>query len=223
MKALIAEFLGTFAIVFFGCGTIASLAGDPGAHLMVNLVFGLTVGCCIYTLGHLSGAHFNPAVTLGFASVRRLAWDRVPGYLAAQVLGAVSASVLHQSILPANAAKVRFGATVPAVSAGPALLTELVLTFFLMLVIVGVATDERASSAFAGLAIGMFVTLAGLFGGPISGCSMNPARSLGPALFGGSPALGSLWIFVVAPIAGAIFAARLYEHLREPKPGLAGA
>lgn len=214
IRRYVAEFLGTFAIVFFGCGAIATLHGQPAAHFMVNAVFGLVVAASIYALGHISAAHFNPAVTVGFAVAKRFPWKYAAPYIAAQVLGAVFGSFLHFAMIGDLASAVSFGATMPSGAAGVSVGMEVCLTFFLMLVIISVATDRRVNGAVPGLAIGMAVALCGLFGGPVSGCSMNPARSLGPAIFGGGAALGSYWIYVVGPVIGAALAAVVYEWVR---------
>lgn len=213
-RRYVAEFLGTFAIVFFGCGSILSLVGKGDAHLMVNLVFGLVVAASIYALGHISAAHFNPAVTIAFAVAKRFPWKFVPGYVVAQMLGAIVASALHAFLLPGTAKAAAFGATIPSLDVSRALVTEVLLTFFLMLVIISVATDRRANGAIPGLAIGMAVALCGLFGGPLSGCSMNPARSLGPALYAAPMALPVLWIYFVGPVIGAVLGATIYEAIR---------
>jgi len=213
MRRCVAELLGTFAIVFFGCGTMITLQGTVPGHLTVNLVFGMVVAAMIYTLGHLSGAHFNPAVTLGFASIGRFPRTEVGGYVIAQVIGAVAASALH-SLMLTGAPTANFGATIPSVNLLTAGILEFVISGFLMLVIVAVATDVRAHKAIPGLAIGSYVALAGLFAGPVSGCSMNPARSLAPALFAASAAMPSLIVFIIAPTLGAIGAAHLYDWLR---------
>ncbi len=207
--------MGTFAIVFFGCGAIATTGFGAAGHLTVNLVFGLVVCASIYTVGHVSGAHFNPAVTLGFASVGRFSWSEVPAYMSSQAFAAVAASGLHRVLLPEQALAARFGATVPTVSIAQAGVIEVLLTAFLMFVIVGTATDKRANPAVPGLAIGAAVALCGLFGGPLTGCSMNPARSLGPALFAGGEAIAVLWLYVVFPCIGATLGARAYEAVRE--------
>lgn len=220
-----AEALGTFAIVFFGCGSIASFGNGGGVagHVGVNLVFGLTVGAMIYALGHISAAHFNPAVTIGFATVRRFPWKYVPGYVFAQLAGAVLASGLHALLLPAQAASASFGATMPHIDALRSAGIETVLTFALMLVIVSVATDKRVNEAVAGLAIGSTVALCGLFGGPLTGCSMNPARSLGPALFAGGGALTSYWVYLFGPVVGAILGSLAYEAIRGSSEHAQGA
>lgn len=210
-RRLVAETLGTFALVFFGAGAIMvdAKAGELG-QLGIALAFGLAITTMVYALGHISGAHFNPAVSLGFALARHFPWGRLAAYWAAQGLGALGAALLLRASL-GDVADV--GATQPSGSDGQAFLWEVVLTFFLMLVVMAVATDTRAVGEAAALAIGATVTLAALVGGPVSGASMNPARSLGPALAAGE--LGSLWIYVLAPLAGAALGALVYQLVRD--------
>jgi MIP family channel proteins len=203
--ALVAEAIGTFALVFLGCGAVAvGSLGTAG----VAAAFGLAIMTMIYALGHVSGAHFNPAVTAGFAAGRHFPASRVVPYWAAQVSGAVVAAAL----LRATLGDVPLGVTRPAGSDVQAFAWEVVLTFFLMLVIVAVATDTRAVGQAAAIAIGGTVALGALVGGPISGASMNPARSLGPAIVSGD--LAAIWIYLVAPPIGAILAALIYRFLR---------
>lgn len=214
----VAEFIGTFAIVFAGCGAAIANAVVAGSvpPVGVALVFGLTVAVMIFALGPICAAHFNPAVTLGFATAGRFPWVHVPAYWAAQLLGATCASAVHRALYPADAVTaVAFGATLPGIGTGPSLLLEVLLTFFLMLVIAAVATDRRVHAVVPGLAIGGTVTLCAAMGGPLCGASMNPARSLGPALFAGGEALGVLWIYIAGPVVGAVVAARVFELLRD--------
>lgn len=206
-----AEAIGTFALVFAGCGAIMVDAATPGAvtPLGVAMVFGLVVAVMVYATGHVSGAHFNPAVTLGFAALGRFPWREVPVYVAAQITAAIVAALLLRAILGDVAS---LGATAPVGGLGAAFALGVVLTFFLMFVIVSVATDHRAVGQMAGVAIGGVVALGALFGGPISGASMNPARSLGPALASGE--LGGLWLYLVAPALGALAGALAYRLVR---------
>jgi len=215
-RRCLAEFIGTFAIVFFGCGSIASMQGQEALakHIGVNAVFGGIVAVMIYALGGISAAHFNPAVTLGFASAKRFPARYIPHYLAAQFGGAIFASLLHSLLFPALAAQVKYGATLPSLAPFNAAIVEVVLTCFLMLVIISVATDKRVNSAVPALAIGITVFLCGVFGGSLTGCSMNPARSLAPALFAGAPALSVIGVYFFAPVLGAIAGAKTFEALR---------
>ncbi len=204
-----AEFVGTFALVFAGCGAIAADAGGGGVgHVGVSLTFGLVIMVMVYATGHISGAHFNPAVTLAFAAVGRFPWREVPAY----VLGQCGAAIVAAGLLAVSLGGGELGATVPSAGIGPALLFEAVLSFFLMFVITAVATDARAEGQMAGLAIGGTVALCALFGGPISGASMNPARSLGPALFSGH--LDVIWLYLVGPCLGAVAGAIVYGRVR---------
>jgi len=214
LKAHLAEFIGTFALVFFGCGAIAN--GLPPTA--VALAFGLTIGVMVYALGHVSGAHFNPAVSIGFAIGGHLPMGRALTYAVAQVTGAIAAALLLRLTLGPG---VRLGVTQPSGSDLQAFVWESVLTFFLMLVITAVATDDRAVGNAAALAIGGMVALGALVGGSISGASMNPARSLGPALVSGD--LSGIWIYVCAPILGSCLAALAYRAIRTPeRPRIAG-
>lgn len=214
----LAEFIGTFAIVFAGCGAVITNAvvAESVSPVGIALVFGMTVAAMIFALGPICAAHFNPAVTLGFAAAGRFPWGHVPAYWGAQITGALAASGIHQMLYPKDAAvSVAFGATLPRIGASPSLTLEILLTFLLMLVIAAVATDRRVHAVVPGLAIGGTVALCALMGGPLCGASMNPARSLGPALVAGGDALASLWIYIVGPMVGAVVAARLYETLRD--------
>ena len=209
-RRLAAEALGAFALVFFGAGAIMVDADGGGlGQLGVALAFGLAIATMIYALGHVSGAHFNPAVSLGFALTRHFPWSRVAGYWAAQAAGAVAAAFLLRASL-GDVANV--GATLPSGSDRQSFLWEVVLTFFLMLVIMAVATDTRAVGEAAALAVGGTVGLCALVGGPVSGASMNPARSLGPALASGE--FEALWIYLLAPLVGASLGALAYQLLR---------
>lgn len=214
----LAEFIGTFALVFAGCGAVISDRMTQGAvsPLGIALTFGSVVTVMIYALGPISAAHFNPAVTLGFAAARRFPWRYVPAYISAQIGGAVFGSLLHQLLYGAAvSAQAHYGATTPSVRLDAAIGFEVVLTFFLMLVIMAVATDRRVPGAVPGLAIGLTVALCATFGGPATGASMNPARSLAPALFAGDAALSVLPLYLLAPPLGAALAALCYELLRD--------
>ena len=215
-RALLAEAIGTFALVFAGCGAVMVEARTQQlGHVGVAATFGLVIMAMIYALGHVSGAHFNPAVTFAFALTRHFPWPRVAGYWAAQLGGALLAAAVLRISLGDLA---DLGATLPSGSEGQSFLWELVLTAFLMLVIMSVATDTRAVGEAAAIAIGGTVALDALFGGPISGASMNPARSLGPALVSGN--LESLWLYLLAPLVGATVGGFAYQLVRgeQPKP-----
>jgi aquaporin NIP len=179
-------------------------------HVGVAITFGLVIMAMIYAVGHISGAHFNPAVTFAFALSRHFPWPRALTYWAAQLLGALAAAAVLRGSL-GNIAHV--GATLPSGSQGQSFLWELVLSFFLMFVIMAVATDTRAVGEAAAIAIGGTVGLDAMFGGPISGASMNPARSAGPAFVSGD--LHALWLYIAAPILGASLAALTYQFIRD--------
>lgn len=212
--AYLAEGLGTFALVFAGCGAIMIDALSRGqiTHVGVGLVFGLIITVMIYTFGHISGAHFNPAVTLAFVFARHFPVRRLIGYWAAQLLGALLASGCLR-LLFGNVASL--GTTLPAGSGGAwqSFGLETLLTFFLMIVIMAMATDTRAVGQAAALAIGATVGLEALFAGPICGASMNPARSLGPAIM--SWTWTAQWIYIVGPMIGAVAGAYVYRWVRE--------
>jgi MIP family channel proteins len=206
VRAHVAEFIGTFALVFCGCGAIAVGQLETTG---IALAFGLVIAVMIYALGHVSGAHFNPAVSVAFALGRHFPWPRVATYSVAQIAGAiVGALTLRMTLGP----RVPLGVTQPSGSNLQALAWEAVLTFLLVLVITAVATDTRAVGEAAALAIGGAVALGALVGGPVSGASMNPARSIGPAVVSGD--LTALWVYLVGPLVGAVVAAVAYSYLR---------
>ncbi len=209
-RVLAAEFVGTFALVFAGCGAImVDSTTHALGHLGVALAFGLVIMAMIYAVGHVSGAHFNAAVTFGFALTRRFPWPRAAWYFAAQLLGALAAVLLLRASL-GNVA--HLGATFPSGSQGQSFTWELVLTFFLMFVVMAVATDTRAVGEAAAIAIGGTIALDAIVGGPVSGASMNPVRSLAPALVSGD--LHALWLYIAAPLAGAAAGALAYQLVR---------
>jgi aquaporin NIP len=212
MKKLLAEVLGTFTLVFAGTGAIVINAASHGAigHAGIALTFGLVVLAMIYTFGDVSGAHLNPAVTLVFAVARRLAWRDVPGYVAAQLTGALAASLLLRGLYPQDAT---LGATLPAGTEMQSFALELVLSTILMLTILSVSTGAKEKGISAGIAIGGVVALEAMFAGPASGASMNPARSLAPALVSGH--LEHLWLYLAAPVLGALIAVPLCMGVRD--------
>jgi len=206
MRSLLAEFLGTFTLVFAGTGAIVINHASDGAisHVGIALVFGLVVMAMIHTFGDVSGAHLNPAVTLAFGVAGRFSWNRIPGYIAAQLGGAFAASGLLRFLFPSDAA---LGATLPAGSASQSFILEVVLTAILMLVIFSVSTGAKEKGITAGITIGAVVGLEAMFAGPISGASMNPARSLAPAIVSGN--FQHLWLYPSATILGALIAVPL--------------
>lgn len=209
-RSLVAEAFGTFALVFAGAGAVMVDAKTHAlGHVGVAIVFGLVIMAMIYAVGHISGAHFNAAVTFAFAVTRHFPWTRVAAYWTAQFIGALAAAALLRSSL-GNLAHV--GATLPSGSQGQSFLWELVMSVFLMFVILSVATDTRAVGEAAAIAIGATIGLDAMFGGPISGASMNPMRSLGPALISGD--LHALWLYILAPIIGATLGGLLYQFVR---------
>jgi aquaporin NIP len=204
IRKMAGEFIGTFALVFAGTGAIVINHETRGAvtHVGIAITFGLVVMAMIYAVGDVSGAHFNPAVTLGFVAARRLGPRAIVPYLLSQIAGAIIASFLLRSLFPKDAT---LGATVPAGPAMQSFVLEIVLTFILMFVILSVSTDAKEKGLMAGVAIGATIGLEAMFAGPICGASMNPARSLAPALVSGR--LESLWIYLTAPVVGAALAA----------------
>jgi aquaporin Z len=226
MRKYFAEFLGTFVLVFGGCGSAVFAAAFPSVGiglLGVSLAFGLTVVAGAYTFGPISGGHFNPAVSVGLAAAGRFGWTEVPRYVAAQVGGAIAASAALLCLLTGreggyDIASGRLAANgYGALSPGhylmsSALLAEVLLTFIFVLVIVGV-TAREATPGMAGLAIGLCLTLVHLIGIPITNLSVNPARSLGPALFVGGDTLAQVWLFIAAPLLGGIVAGRVGAYL----------
>ncbi len=209
-RSALAEAIGTFALVFAGCGAIMVDARTHAlGHVGVAISFGLVIMAMIYAVGHISGAHLNPAVTLAFAVARHFPAARMPAYWAAQLAGATAAALVLRGSLGDVA---HVGATLPSGSDAQAFLWEAVLTFLLMFVIMAVATDARAVGEAAAIAIGATVGLDAMFGGPISGASMNPARSLGPGIAAGD--LAAVWVYLAAPCLGAVVAALTYRLLR---------
>jgi len=209
MKKCVAEFIGTFALVFCGTGAIVIDQETHGAvtHAGIAITFGLIVMCMIYALGNISGAHMNPAVSIAFTVAKKFPLRQLPPYIISQLAGAVAASLVLKLLFPANES---LGATLPAGSAMQSFILEFLLTFFLMLVIINVATGSKEQGMFAGLAIGAVVLLEAMFAGPICGASMNPARSFAPAVVSGH--LENLWVYLVATPVGAVATIPVWKY-----------
>lgn len=218
MNRLVAEAFGTFCIVFAGCGAIVvnDIHGSV-THVGVSLVFGLVVSAMIHAVGDVSGAHLNPAVTLGFVAGRRFPASAAPAYMLAQCGGGLIAALTLRGLFPEH---LLLGSTRPSGSAMQSFVLEFLLTLILMVVILGVATGSKEKGVFAGVAVGGVIALEAVFAGPVSGASMNPARSLAPALLSGNPA--SLWIYLAAPPLGALAGVAL-SRIMHPRPEGASA
>ncbi len=211
MKKYIAELIGTFAMVFCGTGAIIidqQTNGQVG-HIGVAITFGLIVTAMIYAFGDKSGAHLNPAVTVAFAVAKLFPKKQILPYAVAQITGALIASAILKLLFPSSA---HLGATLPAGTSMQSFILEIVLTFILMLTILFTSQGSKETGTMAGLAIGGVVLLEAMFAGPICGASMNPARSISPAILSGN--IHSLWIYITAPFAGAILAVFIYKILK---------
>ena len=213
MKKYLAEFLGTFALIFCGTGAIIINQETNGVigHAGVAATFGLVVMCMIYTFGEISGSQLNPAVTLGFALAGRFDKKQVLPYIGSQIAGAFLATLILKFLFPMNQ---NLGATLPAGSQMQSFILEVILTYFLMLVILNVSQGSKETGLFAGIAIGGTVLLEAMFAGPICGASMNPVRSLSPAVVSGN--IKDLWIYIIAPILGVILAVFTWKILQKP-------
>jgi aquaporin Z len=214
LRRSIAEIIGTFALVFCGTGAIVidKESGGAVSHVGIAITFGLIVMAMIYGLGEVSGAHLNPAVSIAFTLAGRLPLSALGWYIFSQLTGALLASGTLRLLFPVNPL---LGATLPAGSALQSFVLEIILTFFLMLVIIHVATGSKEQGLFAGVAIGSVVLLEAMFAGPVCGASMNPARSLAPALVSGH--LEHLWVYLTAPVAGASLAIPTWKYLNNTK------
>ncbi len=213
IKRYLAEFIGTFCIVFapIALGATSKLASIESGLLVAALASGLPVLAMIYALGPISAAHFNPAVTIAFAACKRFPWKYVSPYIVSQVLGGIAAGGLSALLYgPGGGVHLPLDHTQILRNVG----TEMVISFFLMFVIMGVATDKRTTGAVPAIAIGFTVVFCILVAGPITGGSMNPARSIGAGAFGGPGAISELWLYVLAPILGTCLAALTYESVR---------
>ncbi|MDB5272248.1 MAG: porin [Chitinophagaceae bacterium] len=223
MKKNVAEFIGTFWLVFGGCGSALLAAGFPGVGIGlagVSLAFGLTVLTIAYSLGHISGAHLNPAVTIGLWAGGRIDAKEILPYVVSQILGGLAAAGVLYIIVTGNGSAIGsfaangYGEHSPGgYSLLAAVVTELVMTFMFLLIILG-ATDEKSPKGFAGLAIGLGLTLIHLVSIPVTNTSVNPARSISQALFVGDWALAQLWLFIAVPVAGAVLAGVVYKYLK---------
>jgi len=214
MNKYIAELIGSFALVFCGTGAIVINEQSNGAvtHVGIAITFGLIVMAMIYALGDISGAHLNPAVTIAFTLAKRFQLRQALPYIFSQLTGAFIASFILKYLFPDNET---LGATLPAGAKMQSFILEFILTFFLMLVIINVATGSKEQGMFAGLAIGSTVLLEAMFAGPICGASMNPARSIAPAIVSGH--MEHLWIYITAPVLGAAFAIPVFKILHFKK------
>lgn len=212
MKKYISEFIGTFSMVFCGTGamTINEVTGGEVTHVGIGLTWGLIVMAMIYAFGETSGAHFNPAVTIAFAYAKKFAWKEVPKYITAQVLGAFGASLVLLFLFPDSEL---LGSTIPKIDVWRAFVLELLLTFFLMVVIINVSTGSKEMGVIAGIAIGGVVLLEATFAGPITNASMNPARSLAPNIVSGN--IQGLWVYMIAPVLGALLAVVSCKLIKE--------
>ncbi|XP_031131642.1 aquaporin NIP1-1-like [Ipomoea triloba] len=213
MQKLIAEFMGTYLLLF--AGFAAALTNKDLSLPVTAMLWGMDVMIMLYTVGHLSGAHFNPAVTLAFASSKRFPWRHVPAYIIAQVLAATLATGTVRLMFSPE--QDHFLGTVPAGSDLQSLILEFLITFYLMFAVSGVATDKRGVSEFTGLSVGAVITINSIIAGPISGASMNPARTLGPAII--SNCYKSIWVYMLGPTAGATAGVWFYNAVRlQEKP-----
>ena len=211
MNKYLSEFIGTFFLVFCGTGAIIINQESGGAitHAGIACTFGLVVMVLIYTFGEISGAQFNPAVTIGFALSGRFDRKEVLPYIASQIAGAFLATLILKFLFPLNH---NLGATLPAGSSAQSFILEVLLTYLLMLVILNVSQGSKETGMFAGIAIGGTVLLEAMFAGPICGASMNPARSLSPAVVSGQ--ITELWIYIFAPILGCVMAVFTWKILK---------
>jgi aquaporin Z len=227
VKKYLAEMVGTFVLVFGGCGS-AVLAGEQIGFVGVSIAFGLTLLAMAYAIGHISGCHINPAVTIGLLISKKMDARDVVGYIVAQIIGGILAAGLLLAI--AKGVAVGYDPTLTGFAANgygdhspghynliSAFLAEVILTFFLMFTVLG-ATDIKAPVGFAGIPIGLVLVLIHLVGIPVTNTSVNPARSIGPAVFVGGWALSQLWLFIIAPTIGAIIAAVVYRVIGTPRP-----
>lgn len=211
MKKYLSEIIGTFSMIFCGCGAmvINDFTGGTITHPGVAITWGLIVMTMIYAFGDISGAHFNPAVTVGFAVAKKFRWKEVPKYIVAQFTGAIAASLLLLYLFPDS----DLGATIPTIEPLKVFIIELLLSFFLMVVIINVSTGSKEIGPIAGIAVGSVILLEAMFAGPLTKASMNPIRSLAPALVSGN--FSDLWVYLTAPFLGmllAVFSCKLVKE-----------
>lgn len=223
MKKCVAEFIGTFVLVLLGCGTAMLVGCDAvngGGYILTAFAFGLVIVGMAYCIGNISGCHINPAVSLGVFMSGGMSVTDLIGYIISQILGAIAGSGVLQLIFSLGQVEDKTGglganglAGVNG-SAAAGLIVEILLTFIFVLTIIGVTSKEAGHGSFGGLIIGFTLTLVHIFGIGLTGTSVNPARSIGPAIFAGGDALGSLWVFIVGPLVGAALAAIVYKVLK---------
>lgn len=221
MKVYIAELIGTAILVFMGCGSAMVLGCDVGGgHLAVALAFGLSIVATAYVIGGISGCHINPAVSLAMLMLKRLSAKDFCGYAVAQVIGAIIAAALLKALTGFGVTDLTGGLGTNGVAGaggvGGALFVEVILTFIFIFTILGVTSDDSKSGQ-AGIVIGLALTFVHIVGIPLTGTSVNPARSIGPALFAGGDALANVWVFIVAPLVGAALAALVFAYLQPEK------
>ncbi|MCL1941244.1 MAG: aquaporin [Synergistaceae bacterium] len=221
IKKYKAEFIGTFVLTFMGCGSAMFLGCDPaGGHLAVALAFGLSIVAMAYVIGGVSGCHINPAVSIAMLLDKRLSVSEFIGYVISQVIGAIAAAALLKFFITLGIKDLTGGlgsnAVANAGGIAGALIIETVLTFIFIFTILGVTANEKMGSV-AGIVIGLTLTFVHIVGIPLTGTSVNPARSIGPALFAGGAALADVWVFIAAPLVGAMLAAIVYRMLVKGK------
>ena len=212
VKKSIAEFIGTFALVFFGCGSMILHELDPSviSSDAIPIIFGLIIAVMIYALGHISGAHFNPAVSIAFYQNKNINIKELCSYVPAQIIGAIVASSFHNFFWGAEHS---FGMTINKLTFTKGFSLEILISIFLMLTIISAATDKRVSNSIASLSIGGMITVCSFVAGPFTGASMNPARSLGPAILSGD--FSNMFIYILAPVIGATISIYIYNNIKE--------
>lgn len=218
IKKYLSEFIGTLVLVFMGCGSAVFLGcSTEGGHLAVALAFGLSIVAMAYVIGNVSGCHINPAVSLAMLLQKKLSVKDFFGYIVAQIIGAIAAAGLLKILLSYGLTDMTGGLGTNGVAnaggAGGALLVEVILTFIFIFVILGVTSDESKGSV-AGIVIGLTLTFVHIVGIPLTGTSVNPARSIGPALFAGGNALSDVWVFILGPLVGAVLAVLAYSLIK---------